>query len=261
MKLISIIFSVLLHLLFIAVLFQILSSHKIIQSKPKIYTVELLKMESKPKSRPKPQPQPRKQKTVLKKTIKVNFNKPQPKKKKIIKLPEKPRKSRKEIKKVRVKKKVTKKLVKKINKKPNIEEKIRLMKEKIMVEQLREKLLKEKIKMLKEKVYSQEEAQKIFKQKLASSYLSVIEGVIYKNWGVEKTIIENKVFITKVDIKLDSKGNLINISIMKSSGNAYFDGTCIDAIKQSAPFLPPPKEILTGGVVEFIITFDSREQE
>lgn len=223
--------------------------------KPKLKPEEKPKPKVKPKPKPKPvvKPKPKLKQITIQKKKKPRI-KPKPKPK--IKPKPKPKPEKKKI-----KKKKNKPRPKKPMYKPNIEQKIRLLKEKIMLQQIREKLLREKIKLLREHILTQEEAQKRYAQKLAKSYIALIKSIIYNHWGVERSVIKDKVFIAKVKIKLDYRGNLVNLYMIESSGNSYFDGTVMDAIKSSEPFPPPPKEILTGGFVDFIITFDSREKQ
>ena len=264
MKFLSFLASLLIHAFFVLVFLLIIKAPTVKPRKTPIYTVnliELSKKKAKPKILQKPKPKPKiipKPKPRPKPAMRP---KPKPKPKPIVKPKPKPKpkqKIRSRPKKI-LRPKYKPKYRKKVPK-PNIEEKIRLIREKVMLQQIKERLLEEKIKALKEHILTQREAQKRFSQKLASSYVSLIKSIIYKNWGVEKSIIKNNVFIAKVEIKLDYRGNLINLYMIKSSGNAYFDGTVIDAIKSSEPFPSPPKEILNGGVVDFIITFDSREK-
>ncbi len=289
MKLLSFLASLIVHAFFVLIFLLIIKTPTVKPKRTPVYTVSLIKIEKKqqkktatrlnkkqpkPKTKfeqkPKPKPKTeRKQKSKAKPKPKPKPKpNPKPKPKQVI-IPKnkKPKTMKKRIKKITPKKtikkrkKITKPKPKKILKRPNIEQKIKLLKEKIKLQQIRERLLREKIKLLKEHILSQEEAQKRYTQKLAASYISLIKSIIYNHWGVEKSIIKNRVLIAKVKIKLDYNGNLINLYMIKSSGNAYFDGTVMDAIRSSEPFPPPPKEILSGGFVDFIITFDSREKQ
>ena len=98
-------------------------------------------------------------------------------------------------------------------------------------------------------------------QQKALSYADEIAQIIHSNWGVEKSLIKDKNYVAKVYIKLDFRGDLIYKKIVGSSGNAYFDGTIMEAIEKSAPFPKPPPEILDNGFVELVITFKSEEKK
>ena len=280
MKFLSFLASLLINAFFVFIFLLIVKAQTVKPIKTHIYTVNLIELSKKkvkpkilqrpkpkPKIIPKPKPRPKpamrpkpKSKPKPKPIVK---SKPKPEPKVVVKpkpkLKRKPKQKNKPKPKKILRPKYRPKYRKKVPK-PNIEERIRLIREKVMLQQIKERLLEEKIKALKEHILTQREAQKRFSQKLANSYVSLIKSIIYKNWGVEKSIIKNNIFIAKVEIKLDYRGNLINLCMIRSSGNAYFDGTVIDAIKSSEPFPSPPKEILNGGVVDFIITFDSREK-
>ncbi len=258
MKFLSFLISLLLHVLFALVFILIVRTSALVVKKAQVYNVNLIVIkENNQKSKVKVNSKTKykhetKHKTVYKKVSRKH--KPKNKShilKKPIKKKQKPK----------PKPKPKEKPKKQVGLKPNIEKKIRLMKEKIMIQRIKQNLLREKIREIKERVLSEEEAKKSFSEKLARSYIALIESLIYKNWGVAKDIVKNNVFITKVEIKLDYRGNLIKLYMVKSSKNAYFDGTVMNAIKLSEPFPPPPKEILSGGAVDFIITFDSREKE
>ncbi|AEA33956.1 energy transducer TonB [Hippea maritima] len=236
MKFVSIFFSILVHLLFVVAFILFNKSHALFVKQAPIYTVNILQIKNE-----KP-----KQNKTTKKTSNV-----------IVKKPKHKLKPKMKPKKLKPKPKPKNKIVKKID----VETKIKKLQEQVKVEELREKLLRRKIETLKKHLASQQEAQKSYKKALSAGYVNIIQSSIYNNWGVSKDVIDDNVFITTVKIKLDYKGNLINLRILKSSGNAYFDGTVIDAIRSSEPFTPPPKEILSDGVVEFIITFDSREKQ
>ena len=265
MKFVSFLISLLIHVLFALVFLLIIKTPTVVPKRIPIYTVNLLQLESK-KSKSKVEKHP---KTLVKK-VKKKQAKPKKIKSKAVSIKPKPKPKKKVAKpkpkpkpKSKPKKKVTKPKPKPKTtfKKVNVEKRVELLREKIMLEQIKERLLREKINEIRRHVLSEEEAQKRFSQKLASSYIALIKGIIYKNWGVAKDIIENNVFVAKVEIKLDYMGNLVKLYMIKSSGNAYFDGTVMSAIKSSEPFPRPPKEILSGGVVDFIITFDSREKQ
>jgi len=288
MKFVSFLISLLIHVLFTLIFLLIIKTPTVVPKKIPVYTVNLLQLKNK-KVKIKAKKHPK----ILVKKLKKKQTKPKKIKPKVVSIKPKPKRSseeRIEQPKPKLKPKPKPKPVPKHKAKPkyehkpkprsktkhkqkpkprtknkfervNVEKKVELLREKIMLEQVKERLLREKINEIRQHVLSEEEAQRRFSQKLASSYIALIRSIIYRNWGVAKDIIENNVFVAKVEIKLDYRGNLVKLYMIKSSGNAYFDGTVMNAIKSSEPFPPPPKEILRGGVVDFIITFDSREKQ
>ncbi len=255
MKLLSFLISIALHVVALAVFLYIIKT-PVIHSQNKVYNVDLVTL-----IKPKPE---------LKKSTPKIKTKPVKKKNQEKKVKQKKKPLKKKPLKRRTVKKTKHKIVKKVKKKnlnrvysKLLEQKIEQLKKKIEQEEqekLREKLIEQKIAMLRERLQKKiEEGKK--KEEVANSYIQLIKGIIDSNWGVEKSLIKNKNYITKVDIKLDFRGDLVYKKIVKSSGNAYFDGTIMEAIQKSAPFPKPPPEILDNGFVEFIITFKSEEKQ
>ncbi len=265
MKLLSFLISITLHVVILAI-FLFLIKTPVIHTKSKVYNVELVAL-----VKPKPKIVKHKQITQQVKKKKVEKPKPKPKPKHKPKPKLKPKKKPK-------KKIVRQKIAKKRENKPKkknlnkvyselLKQKIEQLKKKIEqqqrekeMKQLRQKLIEQKIALLKERL-----RQKILegekKEEVANSYIQLIKGIIDSNWGVEKSLIKNKNYVTKIYIKLDFRGDLIYKRIVESSGNSYFDGTIMEAIQKSAPFPKPPPEILDNGFVEFVITFKSEEKK
>lgn len=78
-----------------------------------------------------------------------------------------------------------------------------------------------------------------------NDYKSVISQMIAKNkiypQKAQLNSIEGDV---KVKFKIDKEGNLIDIEIIESSGNNLLDDAAVSAIKKTAPFPKPPKELI-----------------
>jgi TonB family protein len=255
MKLLSFLISIAIHVIFIAAYLFFIQTHTLYKEPKKIYTVDIIQLKT---QKNKPQIKKKKVAKVQKKKIKPKpVIKPKPKpKKKVLKPKPKPKP------KLKPKPKPKKKNINKIFN-YMIKNKIEQLKKKIKqeeIEKLREQMIQQKIAALKKEIANRvEEGKK--KEEIAYSYIQLIKNIIYSNWGVEKSLLNNNRYTTDVDIRLDFRGDLIYIKIVRSSGNAYFDGTIMEAIKNSAPFPKPPTQILENGFVEFIITFDSEEKK
>lgn len=52
--------------------------------------------------------------------------------------------------------------------------------------------------------------------------------------------------ITKVEVKLDTKGKLITAKVLNSSGHSELDRAAFEAFKAAAPFPHPPKDMING---------------
>ncbi len=294
MKLLSFILSLLIHIIFIALFMVIITEYNaVLKEKPKIYSVELVNYKiarknehkkiskhkkvktkvptkkQKPKLKKREKPKPPKQLKPEKKPKPAVVPKPpkKTKKRKQVKKPPKPplkkekpkKKPKKHTLPKKIKKKVTKKKIHKEN--PELKRiKEELYREKIAT--LRRKLEKERlaseIARIKKEI-AEKKAEAKMRRKNLVKYSTLISNIIHSNWYVDTKLIKNKILITVVKVTLDSKGIITNISIMKSSGNFYFDKTVRDAVVSSEPFPRPPADLLTNGYVTFILKFDSRQ--
>ncbi|OSS41446.1 TolA protein [Desulfurella amilsii] len=156
----------------------------------------------------------------------------------------------------------------------NIQNKIQQLKAKALQEkitQLKEAMLENKIReiaqQLKENSQTQSGVGNIKAQgsgvgnqdKLFSDYLSVVQGIIHSNWFMDQNLIPNNKLVTRVKIVIDANGKIINASIVKSSGNPYYDRTVITAINNST--LPPvPKRYLNNrNTLDLVLNFFIKE--
>jgi TonB family protein len=75
-------------------------------------------------------------------------------------------------------------------------------------------------------------------------YFSMIRDRIRDNWSVPQGVALGQVLDleTKVRIRVGEDGTLLEPKIIKSSGNALFDDTCIQAIQATRKVDPPPPE-------------------
>jgi protein TonB len=82
-------------------------------------------------------------------------------------------------------------------------------------------------------------------------YYGVISGAVRRHYDVSDTIPESERMRLTADvlIRLDARGGLLEVSLVKPSGNEVFDSAVLGAIKKAAPFGPPPphlKDMLTN---------------
>ena len=137
--------------------------------------------------------------------------------------------------------------------KKRIEEKIRQMRNR----EMREKIEAD-IRNMRENI-SKNSSDKL-KAQAVHKYGNLVSRIIHSNWYIDTSLIKNQHLITKLDIRLDYKGNIIYIGIVKYSGNSYFDRSTIRAAKRSDPLPKPPVNLLNSGYIEFVVKFDSREK-
>ncbi len=60
---------------------------------------------------------------------------------------------------------------------------------------------------------------------------------------------------TRLQIKLDRKGDIADIKIMEASGADFLDREALNAFKNAAPFPNPPEQLLEEGLLSFGFTF------
>lgn len=60
--------------------------------------------------------------------------------------------------------------------------------------------------------------------------------------------------ITRLEVKMNATGDIISITILKSSGVPEFDRVAEEAFREAAPFAHAPKDLIKNG--EFIIRWD-----
>lgn len=66
--------------------------------------------------------------------------------------------------------------------------------------------------------------------------------------------LEVKYYTTKLEIKLNPKGEILEIKVVQDSGQKKFDDAASDAFRKSVVFASPPKEIIKNG--SFVLRFD-----
>lgn len=96
---------------------------------------------------------------------------------------------------------------------------------------------------------------------IASFYLGEVWDSIRRNWSMPKAGIDiPKDAHASFLVKIDAQGNVIYISLLKSSGYELFDNSALAAIKKAAPFSAPPSmlvDILSREGIE--VRFFARE--
>ena len=85
----------------------------------------------------------------------------------------------------------------------------------------------------------------------SSPYFIGVKELVRNYWKIP-TWVDTSGLNTLITIKIDINGALSEITISKSSGNEDFDRMSYQAVKNAAPFTPPPPEVqglLKNGVV------------
>lgn len=75
------------------------------------------------------------------------------------------------------------------------------------------------------------------------SFFKRVHTQIGNNWKLDFQYLKNKRLITTLLVKIDKKGNIKDLKIIKSSNNKYYDQTTITAFLNAAPFINPPTKL------------------
>jgi|GEM_PF-2658412 len=83
------------------------------------------------------------------------------------------------------------------------------------------------------------------------TYQSLIKALIKRQWKINKYMLKKSNYTAIVKIVIAKSGRLILTNLKKGSGNAYFDKTCVDAVRAAAPF--PPYKASNETIVEILL--------
>ncbi len=90
-----------------------------------------------------------------------------------------------------------------------------------------------------------------------SAYIQTIREAVTGNFIWYKTGAN---FSTRVMMKVDPKGSILNTTIEKSSGDPAYDQAVLRAIQKSNPLPPPPDELVALFIQESVeINFERKE--
>jgi protein TonB len=76
-------------------------------------------------------------------------------------------------------------------------------------------------------------------------YFGLLKAAVGRYYDVSNTIAEAERIQLKaqVSMRLSEKGELLDVSLTKASGNEVFDSAVMGAVKKAAPFPPPPPNL------------------
>jgi TonB family protein len=89
-------------------------------------------------------------------------------------------------------------------------------------------------------------------------YATAIFNAIRKNWVTPTGLVtdaELGSLVMKIRISIKEDGTLQNPVVKQSSGNTYYDDSCVQAVKATGRVPPPPPNFKRG----FILTFEGKE--
>jgi TonB family protein len=88
-------------------------------------------------------------------------------------------------------------------------------------------------------------------------YATLIDAAIRKNWSTPVGLItdaELARLVAKIRMSIDEDGTLSNPVVQRSSGNPYFDDSCVQAVKATGKVPPPPN----AKYKHLVLTFDGK---
>jgi protein TonB len=90
-------------------------------------------------------------------------------------------------------------------------------------------------------------------------YFGLLNSVVKRNYDVSSAIneAERRRLRAEVAIRIGPAGELLDVTLMKPSGNELFDSAVIGAVKRASPFAPPPphlRDALKKDGVAFVFT-------
>lgn len=83
-------------------------------------------------------------------------------------------------------------------------------------------------------------------------YISNLDRHIKQYWTLPEWLAK-KNYKAQVNVRIDSKGQVLAKSLVKSSGNPAYDEIVLDTIMKASPFPPPPEKFLAIVEVNGII--------
>jgi len=90
------------------------------------------------------------------------------------------------------------------------------------------------------------------------AYATVIDAAIRRNWVTPVGLITDTELVglvAKIRMSISDDGTLSNPVVQKSSGNPYFDDSCIQAVKATGRVPPPP----ANKFKHLVLTFDGKK--
>ncbi|MEA1994676.1 MAG: energy transducer TonB [Campylobacterota bacterium] len=133
------------------------------------------------------------------------------------------------------------------------------------IDEMKEKEIKERISDIRKKFEEEEKEQEKIeneqkRQEEYGSYEKRLEDFI--KLSLNPAFIEKQNLKTEVKIVVDSSGNIVEMEIINSSGDEYFDNMVRDAISRSDPLLKPPAILLIGKhYLDMNLEFDPKKYE
>ena len=88
---------------------------------------------------------------------------------------------------------------------------------------------------------------------LATNYQTALRVAITRNFILPDIYdLKNANIEVKLEIRIDARGNLLHMRILKSSRNKVFDDLAMTAVRNTAPFPLPPQELIGQQIIVIV---------
>jgi TonB family protein len=97
---------------------------------------------------------------------------------------------------------------------------------------------------------------------VGDEYATAIYAAIRQHWTTPTGLVSDSELATlsaDVRVSISAEGTLGNPRVTKSSGNQYFDDSCIQAVKATAKVPPPPANLATRFKRGTILAFEGKD--
>lgn len=88
------------------------------------------------------------------------------------------------------------------------------------------------------------------------SFFKRVHDSVGNNWKLElqkKSIYGH--YVNTLNVTLNDDGDLVDLEILSSSGDPYFDITTLNAFRNASPFINPPRKLSKNGLIKFEWSF------
>ena len=88
---------------------------------------------------------------------------------------------------------------------------------------------------------------------ITEKYIGLIQNVIHANWINQFT--DGESYITTLNISLADDGKVLNVFVVKGSGNTVFDRQAVLAVEKSSPLPLPDDKSIRKQFLSLILPF------
>jgi len=91
-------------------------------------------------------------------------------------------------------------------------------------------------------------------------YIGLVKSRIYTQWIIPGSLRNQNKSVVKIKLLIKKSGNVASVEFLEESQNQLLNRSVMEAIQNSQPFPPFPKELQEDSL-EIIVNFDTNNQE